>query len=269
MDFYHTTCLFESGNPQRKKIYDAALKSWKNLGIKDKCVHEDQLERSSLTELGDKDRKLNFLKDIVNYDIDKLRNKDCIVLSNLDIFVCEDFVERATELLQETSCFFVQRKDIFEAQIYQKLTKKDLEKIPPFGINVDVACFTKKWWLKNRDDIPDFLLGAELWDITFTHFVKRSAPKGAPLRLDDCIYHVRHHDTKAYTNTKNPSSVYNRKIAVKALSKQFGVGYDKRSLWLNQGFTQHMVENFGFKANICRKGSDKYFYDASINQIST
>ena len=122
--------------------------------------------------------------------------------------------------------------------------------------------------MKNRSEIPDFLLGAELWDLTYPHFMKASQGEDTPIRLDNCIYHVRHNDTKNFVNTNNPSSKYNRMKAVEALNKNFGIDYDKKYLWLNKGFTQHMVENFGFTANINRQGFDAYFINAQ-NEIHT
>ncbi len=277
MAFYHTTCLFASKNKQRAEIYSAALKSWDNIKVRKNHIHESAFSRNSETELGDTERKLIFIKDIINYRFSTMKKNDYMILSNLDIFVCTDFIERAKKILEHSEAFFAQRKDIsfqqaFETingeKVLKKFTERDLMVIPPFGINVDLICFSKAWWVKNRSEIPDFLLGAELWDLTYPHFMKSSQPENTPIRLDNCIYHVRHFDTKAYTNTKNPSSRYNRTIAVECLEKKFGVEHDKKYLWLNKGFTQHMVENFGFTANINRKGFDTYFINAQ-NEIHT
>jgi hypothetical protein len=277
MAFYHTTCLFASKNKQRAEIYSAALKSWENVKVRKNHIHESAFSRNSETELGDTERKLVFIKDVINYRFSSLKKNDYIILSNLDIFVCADFIERAKEMLKQTDAFFAQRKDIALSQAFdivgskkvlKKFEEQDLAQIAPFGINVDLVCFSKSWWVKNRSEIPDFLMGAELWDLTFPHFIKASQFGGAQIRLDNCIYHVRHSDTKAHTNTTNPSSRHNRTIAVECLEKKFGIGHDKKSLWLNKGFTQHMVENFGFTANINRKGFDTYFINAQ-NEIRT
>jgi len=277
MAFYHTTCLFASRNPQRAEIYSAALKTWDNIKVRKNHIHESAFSRNSETELGDTERKLIFIKDIINYRFSVMKKNDYMILSNLDIFVCTDFIERAKKILKHSEAFFAQRKDIHLSQAFEisggqktlkKFTESNLVEIPPFGINVDLICFSKAWWVKNRSRIPDFLLGAELWDLTYPHFMKASQAGGTPIRLDNCIYHVRHSDTKAYTNTTNPSSRYNRTIAVKCLEENFGVEHDKKSLWLNRGFTQHMVENFGFTANINRQGFDTYFLNAQ-NEIRT
>ena len=277
MAFYHTTCLFASKNPQRAETYSAALKSWDRIKVRKNHVHESAFSRNSQTELGDTQRKLVFIKDIINYRFSIMKKNDYIILSNLDIFACTDFIERAKELLKHTEAFFAQRKDIHLNQAFEfingekklkQFTENDLKFIQPLGINVDLICFSKAWWVKNRSQIPDFLLGAELWDLTYPHFIKASQPEGTPIRLDNCIYHVRHLDTKAYINSANPSARHNRTIAVKCLEEKFGVEHDKKSLCLNKGFTQHMVENFGFTANINRQGFDSYFIDAQ-NEIRT
>ena len=118
MAFYHTTCLFASKNKQRAEIYSAALKSWENVRVRKNHIHESAFSRNSETELGDTERKLVFIKDVINYRFSTLKKNDYVILSNLDIFVCADFIERAKELLKHTDAFFAQRKDIAFSQAF-------------------------------------------------------------------------------------------------------------------------------------------------------
>jgi hypothetical protein len=55
----------------------------------------------------------------------------------------------------------------------------------------DLFAFRVSWWHKNRDSVPDMLIGTEYWDWVMRMVIDRSEPDKS-VSFIDLIYHERH-----------------------------------------------------------------------------
>lgn len=164
-----------------------ATASWENKNIINIGINDSELQRNLYD--------LPYLKDLLDLSVLKCENDDdMIIYTNSDIGLVSDFLDFPNEN------FFSVRKEV---DIVKNYTTEELEDVPfTHSINCDVFGFTKKWYLDNRDNIPDFIIGSPYWDLAFICILNGK-------RLDNINYHVKH-EANWKTIQNKPKGEYNR-----------------------------------------------------------
>lgn len=167
----------------------SSIESWQKKSVKTITIKPSDLQRTV--------DNLPFLKDLIDIALSYCKNDDDIILyANADIGIVSDDVNFPS------TNFFSVRKQVDQIGIY---TKEKLKVIPfEYSINCDLFGITKKWYEENRNNIPDFLIGAPYWDLCFIDMIKG-------VRLDNLTYHVKH-SSKWKLNPNESKNLYNRNL---------------------------------------------------------
>lgn len=152
--------------------------------------------------------KTPFINDIVEEAIKVADLDDLIVYTNADIILCDNFYNEASP----NECGWSHRININHAsQAYPR--RWNYEKYP----GSDLFLFSKRWWLNNRGQIPNMLIGYEGWDTVWMEIMKRTG--GVELAgLSYHIAHKNHWEDPANRHTDN-GQLFNRSVAKDFLIK--------------------------------------------------
>jgi hypothetical protein len=198
---------------------EQAILSWQNKDLINIGIKDSQLERNLYG--------LPYLKDLIDIAISKCVNDDDIVIyTNSDINLVSDFLEFPKEN------FFSVRKEVDKIKNY---TISDIEKLPfKHSVNCDVFGFTKKWYIENKNNIPDFIIGSPYWDLAFICLLNGK-------RIDNITYHVKH-----FSKWKsNPDQhIYNKNLYEEYCNLN-GIPFSNKKI-NGKTFLEYMVQHYGY-----------------------
>lgn len=195
--------------------------------------------KTEIQNIGVKNSDLNrdveglpYLKDLLDIGYNQCQNDDDIILyTNSDIGVVSDNVIFPNEN------FFSVRKNVNQMREYSSV---ELEKISyEHSINCDVFGITKKWYEKNRNNIPDFLIGSPAWDLCLILLLKAK-------RINNICYHVAH-QSQWKLELNHPKHVANRQYFIK-FCEENNIPFDKSSgRMLSKELVKYIATNFGYE----------------------
>jgi hypothetical protein len=189
-------------------------RAYNDQGIFDRHVPTEALQRTSDVVLGDK-RRLPFIKDMIEYIMDwsfpeKIRQKrplepqtsDCLImLTNADTCLCSD-VARNLEASHPLQYSHRRNFTRFPKRI---LSSVDIAARGDKFDGVDMVAFTPRWWMENREQFPDLVLGCEGWDWVFKYW------PGA-VRIPDSVYHEYHYPPYWMAHRNSPAQRHNKRL---------------------------------------------------------
>ena len=183
--------------------------NWKQVPILD-----SEVKRTS--ELcGDSDRKLPFVKDIVELALKKGRSSPTNVLPDDTIIVLTNddtcFVPGISQMILRqvgmAGAVFAHRFD-FYARLSRLLEPAEIRRGTPHP-GQDLFAFTVRWWKAHADEFPDFVLGCEAWDWILRELIKKYCGG----EIVEGVYHEWHPPFWAQHRLENKANVYNRNLA--------------------------------------------------------
>ena len=227
----------------------SAINSWERDGIINIPVPDNDLHRSI--------DGLPFLKDIIQKAVDKCQyNDDIIIYTNSDIGLVSN------EVNFPIGQFFSARKQVEKSGIY---STEDLKNIGyEHSVNCDLFGFTKEWYLSNKDNIPDFVIGSPRWDIAMLLLLNGK-------KINNICYHVRH-DSEWKNDFSNEKHSWNRSL-FKIFKQKNNLEFDN----FNQcpALINYMAKNLSYdhlanpKIIIFYTPSHENLYRLQINSLQT
>lgn len=200
-------------NPENARRNKLAVQSW--------CDDADALAASELkvlihlngtdykrdaTSIGEKVH-LPFVHDMIERAMDKALDTDIVVITNSDVGVVRGFYSEVAEVCAKHGACYAYRWDF--PRLDEPLTTKEQVKAGKWYVGSDMFSFTKKWWLANRHDYPDFVLGRECWDWILRALITET--KG--VELLHAIFHEKHESPWKQNRSMNTGNIYNRSYA--------------------------------------------------------
>lgn len=184
-----------------RTVYEAKQKyrNWKFMPITD-----ESLPRLFV----DGNRKLPYVKDIIEMAFDSKSNDHWIVLINSDICIGEDFCQMVLHNIKTNKAFSVRRNEF--NTLMRPLEDHDIGR-GKRSIGADAFGFSKAWWQIAKHRFPDMVIAAEGWDLAMTKLILMS---GGDLYYD-LIYHEYHFPFwyRPENRTRLPSQLHNIRLA--------------------------------------------------------
>lgn len=181
--------------------YDRA--AWKEVPISN-----EMLGRSSKSVFADT-REMPFIRDLVDGAIKQQRisDSDVIILTNDDICFAAGLTESLLKVLPEKAAW-ANRWDFKELKT--ALTPAQICR-GSWCSGTDLFAFTRSWWEKHREVLPDMVLGCEAWDWLLREIVMKSGG----FEIHTMIYHQFHNSFwyVGRNRSHNPGNVWNRRLA--------------------------------------------------------
>ena len=203
---------------------DCAQRSWNVSGITNIPINDSDLPRNN--------EGLPYLKDMLDIGYSNCSNdSDIILYTNSDIGLVNDNITFPNEN------FFSVRKNVQNIGNY---SRSDLENISyEHSINCDVFGINKLWYEKNRDQIPDFLIGSPTWDLCLLILLNGR-------RINNICYHVKH-ESKWKQGARDTKHLNNRQLFIDfCKDKNIPIFSDNRRI-LSNNFYKYMGNNFGYE----------------------
>jgi hypothetical protein len=211
--FWHVLPDFwGSGDTFRRN--SLALESWKvpysTGAFRPVFVHDRHLYR--MWEKDGPNKKLPFLKDVIERAAWQAPYSDYILLTNTDTCFSPTIDAQLREAVKRgVQCGYSHRRDFARLEkLLDDATIKTGHSYP----GKDLFLFTKAWWEKHRNEMPDMIYGAEAWDALLAILIKDNGGEV----WTDMIYHERHDSywERAENRYTVPSQIH-----CLALAKQF------------------------------------------------
>lgn len=177
-------------------------------------ILDEQLPRSSKA-VGDS-RGVPFIKDLVDKASEMAQDDDLIVLTNQDTCFSVGLTEAILCEMKHVPAFSAHRHD-FKHRLFEFYTP--LEAIRGnWYCGCDLFCFTKGWWVANRDRYPDMFLGTEAFDWILRELIKLT---GGSEWHGGMLYHEAHNAFWNHPSNKNsnPAQVHNKRVAIQFLKQ--------------------------------------------------
>jgi hypothetical protein len=149
---------------------------------------------------------LPFIHDMVEACMDGA-DDDIIFITNSDIGIYHGIGDELAKLCGEKGACYAYRWD-FPKLEGMLATKEDIGK-GRWYIGADAFAFTKRWWMANRHELPDFVLGRECWDWILRVLIGETGG----VELQRAIYHEKHDSPWKKNRAMQPGNVYNRSFA--------------------------------------------------------
>lgn len=163
-----------SDDDQRRA--DVARESWHNEYEKEKCWQAQpvdytvKLPRSSKTVLGD-DRAVPFVRDMIEYGFTHAESPDdVVVLTNSDVGFSPGMTRDLQRLIACKGAAYCYRWDF--DRLEAPIQRSEAVSGKFFG-GLDLFAFSRTFWMKHREDLPDFVLGSTHWDLVARDWVKK------------------------------------------------------------------------------------------------
>ena len=183
--------------------------------------HYWRYERTAL-EIGDR-RALPYLKDVLKMAMDQADPDDIIFWTNDDNHLHPDLIGVMQFCVSVYNAASSQRCE-FRRKAPTGATPEQWIQAGERHMGRDLFAFKKSWLVRKWDEIPDFILGASMWDLamaciirldkdiisTRRNIVSHIFPAEIPLGY---VGHVWHQSTWSKPqNTKSPSELHNKKL---------------------------------------------------------
>lgn len=149
---------------------------------------------------------LPFIHDMIESCLD-CNDDDIIFITNADIGIYHGCSVEIADLCAKHGACYAYRWDF--PSIEKPLTSKEEVASGKWYVGCDAFAFTKRWWMKNRHEYPDFVLGRECWDWILRALITETG--GA--ELQKAIFHEKHDSFWKFGRAKQPGNVYNRSFA--------------------------------------------------------
>jgi len=177
----------------------SSISGWENLP-----AHYNTMPRTSVTQFGDA-RSVPFVKDMVEAGF--ATGADAVVLSNSDVGWAV------------SGCAALKVRQALERQGAAYCWRFDFERIPQpldhgqtvSGLHIgglDLFAFSRSWWEKYRDQLPDCVMGCADWDLMYRDLVRVFG--GA--ELYGLIWHELHPSVWQKQGVENRGNDHNRKL---------------------------------------------------------
>ena len=152
-------------------------------------------------------KKMPFIKDLINAAIPDMLPDEYLMLTNSDTCIRRGLTHEIRRGKSES--YFSHRYDL--ESITRPLTVNEIERGKWYA-GSDLFVFTKRWWLANRDEMPDMLIGCEAWDKILRILIQSHGGS----ELHSCAYHEKH----SISWPISKESQYNRILAKEFLTKR-------------------------------------------------
>lgn len=157
-----------------------SVQMWIGYGVKD----------SELPRLWEEEgRSYPYLVDVMDQGCKLASDFDIAIFTNTDTCVVSDCALKVAVALQDASACYCFRRD-FNHDFHEPIP----DDVVPRGddyVGSDLYAFRVSWWLANRKEFPDMILGHEAWDPIFRYLINQTNA-GHPTVLRNLIYHRRH-----------------------------------------------------------------------------
>lgn len=191
---------------------------------------DEVFSRTSKTAVGDT-RVLPFVKDVIDFCASKIPDeRDYVVLTNDDTCFVPELQGMIDCAVLSDRPAFAHRWDFFRS-IVAPIRSGEMLKAKWYP-GSDLFVFSKRWWLRNRDDFPDLILACEYWDCVLRQMIKRSGG----LELPSAIYHEWHDSAwqQPGFREENPGQKHNIAHAKAWFGEHWSDEEDtKRQTWFN------------------------------------
>lgn len=199
----HAVNLFaakDAGTQRRNRL---AMLTWRSHYEKGQVVfcpvHDSMLSRDS-SSLGDS-RRVSFVRDVIEAGLRVACAEDAVMITNSDICLSSDAVEKVLACIERHGCCFSFRRDF-----YEQLTEPVPDELIWQGawyVGSDLFAFSRRWWETYGRMFPDFLIGKPCWDWIFRCLMGYSQMGsqvfelgleeiGRVVECEDVIYHEKH-----------------------------------------------------------------------------
>lgn len=205
---FHVYSAYDPPDEETKKRQEVAKMTWAtqlwtNIPVRDQDLPRLWEEEGS---------KLPYLHDLFNIACHGADGNFIVVYTNADICVCSDCAMRVAGALQSTDAFYSYRQD-FNHDFNEPIPDDVIARANGY-CGSDFYAFRVKWWLDNKKDFPDLLIGREGWDPVLRHLMEITNP-GKPVNAPNLCYHRKH--GTVWENSKNRyrlrGQIYNLKLA--------------------------------------------------------
>lgn len=203
-----------SGETGRRN--DFASQTWKEEYKRGNWIavplHESDLFRSS-RNIGDR-KPVPFIKDIVNKAADISSDDDLIVLTNRDTCFSIGLTDALISELNHAPAIAAHRYDFHHR--LNEIYSPNQTALGNWYCGVDLFAFTRRWWLRHRDEFPDMLLSYESWDLVLRQLI--CMRKGVEWHFP-IIFHEVHSAfwSSPGVKDKHPSQLHNIRLCQRFL----------------------------------------------------
>ena len=179
----------QSKDESRRNL--AALNKWEAIEHADKnwvnlYFEATRHAKRSSRDLGDV-RLLPYLKDVIDFAMEKAGPDDIVCLTNADSCLVSDASAVLRRTMANASCCFSRRVQGADGSV--EATQRELSVFPADG-GVDLIAFKPKWWRENCHLFPDgFLIAHDCWDVCYAKIIR--ACGGREIR-PPLVLHERH-----------------------------------------------------------------------------
>lgn len=163
-------------------------------------------------DIGDT-RALPYIKDIIDAPMDEMLDHEFLLLTNTDTCLRKGLYWQLALLKGEA--YHAHRRDC--PKLERQLDQKEFLQHKWYP-GSDLFLFRKRWWLKHRDEFPDLILGAEVWDKILRYLINDTGGE----EIHSAIYHEKHQSTWELPQNRrtDPSNRYCRILAKEWLQKR-------------------------------------------------
>jgi hypothetical protein len=219
--FFHAVEIHDDRGQEEAHRKVVARKSWDYL-YKEKGLipcHYTTFERTAQS-IGD-ERPLPFLRDVLKQAMDKANDEDVIVMSNDDVMFQTGLIEAVGLMVNVWGSCTAMRTDFkTETAPDPNMAPEDIAAKGERHLGRDMFAATKSWLVTNWDEIGDFILGAQLWDLAIAALVRSKVGHKLNRKnmheLVTCaelpngyVYHQHHQPLWAKMPSMNPAHKHN------------------------------------------------------------
>lgn len=181
----HVYSEFEAHDPPTRLRQTVAKETWTIQPWTEISVKDSDLPRLWKEE----GRSYPYLVDLIDFGSNLSEPNDLVIFTNTDTCVVTNCALQVAAALQDSIACYCYRRD-FNHDFHEPIP----DDVVPRGDNYvgsDLYAFRVSWWLANRKEFPDLLIGHEAWDPIFRHLID-TTNLGRPTILRNLIYHRRH-----------------------------------------------------------------------------
>jgi hypothetical protein len=207
----HVADWYEPSTESEMRRNSAAAASWSRCGLDHKWENvlfsvKKNAKRDS-QNIGD-DRQLPYLRDVLDWAVEQAGDSDIICFTNTDSVLCSDSPKVVQRALSKHDCAYSHRIHIDEPP--EQVTQTELRHSTVDG-GTDLFAFKANWWHRNREQVPDFILGCDAWDCFLRRFM---ADQGGVKINPPIVLHARHAPfwKRAANIEANPGQKHNRSL---------------------------------------------------------
>lgn len=124
-------------------------------------IYDEEFTRMS-DQVGD-NRKMPFVKDIINLAFKHLNEEDIVIITNSDISIATNGIKSVRKMITKHECCFSFRRDHY-GELEKVLWTIDDVNTLQWYVGSDLFAFTKRWWNRWGELFPDLLIGKPNWD---------------------------------------------------------------------------------------------------------